>query len=288
VALPGAGNVCTDPLLVDPSPGHADVHETQFSPTVDHGSSAAVPGTLTTDYEGDARIAGPVVDMGADEFTAPAVVTSAAKVIRAIKAKLNGTVNPNTHPTSYRFEYGETTAYGRSTPAVALPAGNSIVPVSAQLLGLTPSTTYHFRVVATNSAGTTVGLDARFTTDPDPFKGAGVPFQKVTVKKGVAGVLVTCPKSAQGPCVGALTLATDGRVSLGKAGKRKKLRLGRRKFSIARGKKKRVMVRISNKGKRALRAHGTLRAVGKTKSHDPFVTRTRKGKLKLRLKHRAH
>jgi hypothetical protein len=268
---------------VDPSPGHADVHETQFSPTVDHGSSANVPDTLTTDFEGDARIAGPVPDMGADEFTAPAAVTSAAKVVRATKAKLNGTVNPNTHPTSYRFEYGRTTAYGRSTPPVTLPAGNSIVAVSAQLLGLTPLTTYHFRVVATNSAGTTVGLDAKFTTDPDPFAGAAVPFQKVTVRKGLAGVLVTCPKSAQGPCVGALTLVTDGRVSLGKAGKKHRLRLGRRKFSIARGKKRRVKVRISNKGKRALRVHRTLRTVGRTKSHDPFVTKTRKGRLKLRL-----
>ena len=41
-------------------------------------------------------------------------------------------------------------------------------PASAAIEGLTPNTTYHFRIVATNSAGTGYGSDATFTTLPNP------------------------------------------------------------------------------------------------------------------------
>ena len=71
--MPGPGNVCVDPLLVNPAAGVGDVHETATSPTIDRGSNALVPPVLAADYEGDARITdgdgngSSVVDMGADE-----------------------------------------------------------------------------------------------------------------------------------------------------------------------------------------------------------------------------
>jgi hypothetical protein len=65
--LTGAGNICANPLLVGAGPGQANVHETQASPTLDKGSAAALPPGLTTDFEGQARIQGLGVDMGADE-----------------------------------------------------------------------------------------------------------------------------------------------------------------------------------------------------------------------------
>jgi hypothetical protein len=71
-AYAGTGNVCTDPLLAN-VPGN-DVHQTVPSPTIDAGDTAQVPSGLTSDYEGDARVQGAGVDIGADEFT-PAVVT---------------------------------------------------------------------------------------------------------------------------------------------------------------------------------------------------------------------
>jgi len=44
--------------------------------------------------------------------------------------------------------------------------------VAANISGLTASTTYHFRIVATNSSGTTYGSDSTFATlsatGPDP------------------------------------------------------------------------------------------------------------------------
>jgi hypothetical protein len=74
--LPGAGNICAEPLLASAETG--DVQESPTSPTIDAGSNALVPTGLTTDAFGDPRIlaghAGcaqsfpAVVDMGADEL----------------------------------------------------------------------------------------------------------------------------------------------------------------------------------------------------------------------------
>jgi hypothetical protein len=70
---------------------------------------------------------------------------------------LNGTVTPEGKPvTSCVFEYGATGAYGQSVPcapqASALGSGQSPVAVSTHLTGLTPGTTYHYRLVAENLA----------------------------------------------------------------------------------------------------------------------------------------
>lgn len=74
--MPGTGNICADPRLVDPSPGTADVHQTEQSPTIDRGSNAEVPAAVDTDIDDEPRIVdgdhdgGAVVDMGADESAA--------------------------------------------------------------------------------------------------------------------------------------------------------------------------------------------------------------------------
>ena len=75
-------------------------------------------------------------------------------------------MNPNGLETSYRFEYGETTAYGSEAPTSAQSAGDGSedIEVETGLKGLHPATTYHYRVVATNSDGATYGEDRTFTT----------------------------------------------------------------------------------------------------------------------------
>ncbi|MFN4004804.1 MAG: DUF6701 domain-containing protein [Hylemonella sp.] len=98
----------------------------------------------------------------------PAATTSPATAVTATAATLNGSVTPNDAATTVSFEYGPTTAYGSTiaaTPAT-LAAGATASPVSAGLTGLLPGTTYHYRVVATSSAGTSYGADATFTTLP--------------------------------------------------------------------------------------------------------------------------
>jgi len=96
----------------------------------------------------------------------PATDTSGATDVTETSAVLNGTINPFGLQTSYYFEYGTTTAYGSRIPvgieAVA-GSGRLARPFSRTITGLTAGTTYHFRLVATNSAGTEEGLDRTFT-----------------------------------------------------------------------------------------------------------------------------
>ncbi|MCH7677315.1 T9SS type A sorting domain-containing protein [candidate division KSB1 bacterium] len=75
-------------------------------------------------------------------------------------------MNPNDQSTTAKFEYGTTTSYGSEISAAQSPvSGSSPVDVSAQITGLSPNTGYHYRVVATNSSGTTQGSDLTFTTE---------------------------------------------------------------------------------------------------------------------------
>ena len=68
--------------------------------------------------------------------------------------------------TECTFEYGTSTSYGSSVPCSALPgSGSSPVAVSALLTtGLAASTEYHYRISATNAAGTSNGEDVTFKT----------------------------------------------------------------------------------------------------------------------------
>ncbi len=80
-------------------------------------------------------------------------------------ARPGGTVNSRGLPTTAHYEYGTTAAYGKQTPTVStgttLPTAT---PFAGVIDGLSPNTTYHYRLVATNAAGTATGADATFTT----------------------------------------------------------------------------------------------------------------------------
>jgi len=90
--------------------------------------------------------------------------TEPATLVTSNSAMLNGTVNPNGDSTTYYFEYGTTTSYGTTTTSTSAGSGTSAVSVNADISSLNPKTTYHYRVVATNSVGTTYGADQSFTT----------------------------------------------------------------------------------------------------------------------------
>jgi len=99
----------------------------------------------------------------------PAATTDAATAVTGSTATLNGVVNRNDEETTYYFEYGPTAAYGSRT-ATDTVAGNAPggKAVTASVSGLTPSTTHHFRLVATNPSGQATGLDVTFTTTSAP------------------------------------------------------------------------------------------------------------------------
>src|SRR4029077_9997285 len=93
----------------------------------------------------------------------PVVITNPASYIASFSARLNGSVDPHGLTTTVYFQYGTTTSYGLTT-AIQSKTGNTYQNVSANIGGLTASTTYHFRIVATNSSGTRYGSDRIFTT----------------------------------------------------------------------------------------------------------------------------
>ncbi|HVV19902.1 MAG TPA: hypothetical protein VHF06_10735 [Pseudonocardiaceae bacterium] len=97
---------------------------------------------------------------------APVVSTAAATGITSTSATLHGTVNPNGLSTTYTFDGGLDTSYGNQQPSPQANVGSGTSPVSESttVTGLDPSTTYHFRIEATNSQGTTYGSDVTFTT----------------------------------------------------------------------------------------------------------------------------
>lgn len=97
----------------------------------------------------------------------PAATTQAATSITYRSATLNGIVNANNATSTVTFEYGLTTAYGATITATpSSVTGLTNTSVTGALTGLTPSSTYHYRIVAQNSAGTTYGLDSTFSTVP--------------------------------------------------------------------------------------------------------------------------
>jgi phosphodiesterase/alkaline phosphatase D-like protein len=122
----------------------------------------------------------------------PDVVTEAASAVGTDSATLNGTVNANNDSTAVTFEYGLTSAYGTTVTADQSPVtGNTDTAVSKTLLNfLSPSTTYHYRVVGQNASGTTYGADMTFTTgaaDPD----APTAVTNSAVSVGVSGATLT-------------------------------------------------------------------------------------------------
>ena len=97
----------------------------------------------------------------------PAVAGTAVSEVTQTTAKLTASIKPGFEPTTYHFDYGLTTSYGLSTPeSASIGSDDSIYPASASISGLAPLSLYHFRIVATNSIGTTDGPDQSFATLP--------------------------------------------------------------------------------------------------------------------------
>jgi hypothetical protein len=179
----------TGGLISMPSPGTmnmgTELHHT--TPQVLVGSTATWTFTWTAPLTGTSttfNVAGNVVNgtgttsgdasnlytttINAAATSAPIVNTAAATAITATTATLNGIVNANgvTPGVGITFEYGLTTTYGNApvgTPPTA--TGTSNVNSTAAITGLTPNTTYHFRVNGTTLSGAvTNGPDMTFKT----------------------------------------------------------------------------------------------------------------------------
>jgi hypothetical protein len=249
-------------------PGHdapfaGDYRQAAGSPTIDAGLDEPWNGTL--DVDGDPRTMG-TTDIGADEFfLAPAATTGAAGAVTDHSATLSGSVNANGAPTTQHFQYGPTIAYGNTTPATAAGLGTGAVAAGATLSGLSPATTYHFRIVATNTGGVTPGVDRTFTTTAAPtptstqaFAGVRLVFTRLSFARRLITVKLRCPAATVGRCSGRTKLTARRRRTSSRAGS--PVSLGRATFSIAAGRQARVEVRASRAGRRRLAGVRRLRA----------------------------
>jgi hypothetical protein len=115
-----------------------------------------------------------LVFAGVATAAAPTASTGPTTATGATTATVTGSVNPGGQATTWHVEYGTSTAYGKTTSSASAGSGTAATAVSANLTSLSDGTTYHYRVVATNSAGTSHGSDAVFTTLalPDVTTGA--------------------------------------------------------------------------------------------------------------------
>jgi streptogramin lyase len=150
----------------------------------------------------------------AEALAPPIVEVGQAAGVTATSATLNGTVNPDGHEITYQFEYGPTKAYGTKIP---VPEGKLGAVWHNEALSQTISglhleeTTYHYRLVATNSAGTTLGED--HTLGPRNWALLGSPDPT----GGSANVLngLSCSSSAACAAIGSYKNSAGTEVPLG-------------------------------------------------------------------------
>jgi alpha-tubulin suppressor-like RCC1 family protein len=122
--------------------------------------NTAVPGTYTLLY----AVSDPSGNVATTNRTV--WVTPSELVLPTGPASMRGAVNPNGLDTTVYFQYGLTTSYGATTTPQDIGSGSSLVSFNAPLAYLLPGTTYHYRIVSSNSNGTTYGPDLTFTTSP--------------------------------------------------------------------------------------------------------------------------
>jgi hypothetical protein len=170
------------------------------SASADEPVSQNITGLLpntTYHFRLSAQNGGPAVTTADRTFTTPPIgpapPTAAVSAPAAVAGgfKLEGAVNPDGVDTKYHFEFGTTTAYGTSLPApdADIGAGEVAVPVSQEVSGLQPNTTYHYRVVANNAEGPGVSLDQSFTTPPKPPVVIATPFTESTAGWSLNGTV---------------------------------------------------------------------------------------------------
>ncbi len=153
--------------------------------TVYHYRFVATNGSGTT-YGTDSTL---------ETIAPPSALTEPPAEVTTSGAMLRGSVTPNGRPTTYAFQWGTSTGYGSQAPASEASAGSGTGPVAVQtpVAGLTPDTSYHYRLVATDcggcAEGTTYGPDQIFTAAPVPTAETGVAEVSGPTSAALAGTV---------------------------------------------------------------------------------------------------
>ncbi len=163
-------------VFTKPNGPWTDGHETAQLTASDGAGGDFLGYSVAVSSDGSRRVAGAPTNSNWKQGAAyvfglvtpapPAVTTDAASDVHPTSATLNGAVTPNSGAiTDCHFDYGATSNYGQTAQCAQHPGdGTSPVPVSAALSGLTPGTTYHYRLTAANIRGSVSGQDQTFTT----------------------------------------------------------------------------------------------------------------------------
>lgn len=203
--------------------------------------------------------------------------TGPASELTPTTATLSAVVGVAGQQTSYNFEYGVGAAPDLSTPpAIVAPGQHSFV--TEALAGLTPGTTYRYRVVATNEDGTTQGVLRTFTTPvaatpATPTTPAGEPFAisvGAASPRSIASLRRRCPEQEAGGVVitsgGAGTASISATVgTLTVATRRVPLASGRNVVALCLNKAGRRRISAGSRG-RPLRALVTVTAQAGTET----------------------
>jgi hypothetical protein len=138
--------------------------------------------------------------------------TGPATSVTSTTATVNGVAVTLSPSSAWAFEYGPTQAYGHTTPGAAVGIG--LTAVTATLSGLTPNTTYHYRLVVLEGSSLlpvdwSTGADATFTTAPAVTYGTvSLPGPRLAVRGDKVMVPLLC---TGGLCKGTVSLRAHGR-----------------------------------------------------------------------------
>jgi 5-hydroxyisourate hydrolase-like protein (transthyretin family) len=187
LGAPGEHSV-TGTATIDPH-GEQTTYGLQYGTSITYGSESAL-GTIPEGAEGFQQVTSSlggllpntsyharfvVKDAAGTAFGPDMTFTTAASsppslggasvgAITETGAIVDATVDPGQNATGVLVEYGPTTGYGQTTATQNLAAGSGATSVQIPIAGLSASTTYHARVVATNADGSVHTSDLSFST----------------------------------------------------------------------------------------------------------------------------
>lgn len=137
--------------------------------------------------------------------TKPTVITSTATSVTNATATANGSVNPNGASTTVTIKLFDASSVFISSATVATLTGTTLQAVSRSLTSLSGSTTYGYKVYASNSAGSDSGSMVFFTTQANPAAAPTVTTNAITnlglsspTPYSTATLLYSCNVTANG------------------------------------------------------------------------------------------
>jgi hypothetical protein len=143
--------------------------------------------------------------VGGSQQAAP-LATLPPSSVHSTFASVRGGIPAYSEAVTVEFQYGPTTAYGQTSEPQQIPATGLSAGISGTLLGLTASTTYHYRLAVITSTGTQYANDETLTTTaPAPvFISVGGDLLKVI--HGRAQMLLGCSGELDDVCQGQVQL----------------------------------------------------------------------------------